>query len=59
MHRRLESGLGALRLPRDPATLQARMEQMRRVNVLSTPILAQVGAALAGGDGPFSGLGRA
>jgi len=53
----LESGLDALRLPRDPASLQARMEQMRRVNVLSTPILAQVGAALTGGDGPFSGMG--
>ena len=30
---------------------------MRQVNVLSTPILAQVGAALTGSDGPFAGLG--
>ena len=30
--------------------MQARMEQMRRVNVHSTPILAQVGAALTAGD---------
>ena len=50
------SGLDQLRVPREPAAMQARMEQMRRINVLSTPILAQVGAAL-GGDGPFSGLG--
>jgi hypothetical protein len=49
------SGLGAP-MPRDPAAMQARMEQMRRVNVASTPILAQVGAALAGAAGPFSGL---
>ena len=52
----LETGLDALRLPRDPAALQARMELMRRVNVLSTPVLAQVGAALAGGGGPFAGM---
>jgi hypothetical protein len=37
--------------------MQARMEQMRQINALSTPILAQVGAALASGAGPFSGLG--
>jgi hypothetical protein len=49
------SGLDPLRVPREPAAMQARMEQMRRINVLSTPILAQVGAAL-GGDGPFSDL---
>jgi hypothetical protein len=50
------SGIDSLRLPRDPAAMQARMEHMRRLNVHSTPILAQVGAALTG-DGPFSGLG--
>ncbi len=44
------SGIDALRLPREPAAMQARMEQMRRVNVHSTPILAQVGAALTAGD---------
>jgi hypothetical protein len=43
-------------LPRDPSAMQARMEQMRRVNVLSTPILAQVGAALGEGEGPFPGV---
>jgi hypothetical protein len=52
-----ESGLDQVRVPRDPAAMQARMEQMRRINVLSTPILAQVGAALTDEDGPFSGLG--
>ncbi len=46
------SGLGPS-LPRDPSAMQARMEQMRRVNVLSTPILAQIGAALGTGEGPF------
>jgi alpha/beta hydrolase family protein len=51
------SGLDSLSLPRDPAALQARIEQMGRVNVLSTPILGQVGAALAGSPGPFAGLG--
>ncbi len=51
------SGIGALRLPSDRAGIQARLEQMRRTNVLSTPILAQVGAALATGDGPFTGMG--
>ncbi len=50
------SGPDQLRVPREPAAMQARMEQMRRINVLSTPILAQVGAAL-GGEGPFSELG--
>jgi hypothetical protein len=51
----LEStGLSVLR---EPAAFRARMEQMRRVNVLSTPILAQVGAAIADGGGPFAGLG--
>jgi hypothetical protein len=49
------SGLDQLRVPRDPAAMQARMGRMRAINVLSTPILAQVGAAL-GGDGPFSDL---
>jgi Alpha/beta hydrolase domain len=47
------SGLEQLRLPRDPAAMQERMEAMRRLNVLSTPILTAVGAALRG-DGPFS-----
>ena len=41
--------------PRDPAAMQARMEAMRKLNVLSTPILAQVGAAIADGAGPFEG----
>jgi hypothetical protein len=41
--------------PRDPSAMQARMEAMRRFNVLSTPILAQAGAAIADGDGPFAG----
>jgi hypothetical protein len=50
------AGVGAVAVPRDPAAMQARMEQMRRMNVLSTPILAQVGAALAAGAGPFSGF---
>ena len=31
------------------------MEAMRKLNVLSTPILAQVGAAIADGAGPFEG----
>jgi hypothetical protein len=50
-------GSGFSALPRDPAQMQARMEHMRKVNVQSTPILAQVGAALASGAGPFSDLG--
>ena len=50
------SGIEALALPRDPQAFQARMEQMRRLNVLSTPVLAQVGSALATSEGPFSGL---
>jgi hypothetical protein len=41
--------------PRDPAAMQARMEAMRKLNVLSIPILAQVGAALSDGPGPFDG----
>ncbi len=45
-----------LGLPREPEARQARMEHMRKVNALSTPILAQVGAALAGGEGPFAGF---
>ena len=32
------TGLGALAVPRDPAAMQARMEQMRQVNQMSTPI---------------------
>jgi hypothetical protein len=50
-------GTGFAPLPRDPAAMAARMAYMRQVNVLSTPILAQVGAALASGAGPFAGLG--
>ncbi|HXY92170.1 MAG TPA: alpha/beta hydrolase domain-containing protein [Acidimicrobiia bacterium] len=50
------TGPAAAALPRDPAAMQARMEHMRRLNVLSTPILAQVGAGLAGGTGPFTGF---
>jgi len=42
------AGPDQLRVPRDPAAFRERMEQMRRVNTLSTPILAQVGAALTG-----------
>ncbi|HEY7104887.1 MAG TPA: alpha/beta hydrolase domain-containing protein [Acidimicrobiia bacterium] len=41
--------------PRDPSAMQARMEAMRKLNVLSTPILAQVGAAIADAEGPFAG----
>jgi len=47
---------GPFGLPRDPEARQARMEQMRKTNALSTPILAQVGAALAAGGGPFEGF---
>jgi hypothetical protein len=43
-----------LAVPRDPQAMQARMEQMRKVNALSPAILAQVGAALGSGEGPFS-----
>jgi hypothetical protein len=50
------TGVSPLSVPRDPAAMQARMEQMRRLNAMSTPILAQVGAALADGGGPFSGF---
>jgi hypothetical protein len=50
------TGVGAASLPRDPAAMQARMEHMRKMNALSTPILAQVGAALAAGAGPFAGV---
>ena len=43
-------------LPRDPAGIQERIEQMNRINVLSSPILAQVGAAISvsSGPGPFA-----
>ena len=51
------SGIEGMQVPRDPAGFQARMERMRQVNVLSTPVLAQVGAALASENGPFAGLG--
>jgi hypothetical protein len=51
-----EATVNALALPRDPAGIQRRIEQMKRVNVLSSAILAQVGAALTApsSDGPFS-----
>ncbi|HEY7104878.1 MAG TPA: alpha/beta hydrolase domain-containing protein [Acidimicrobiia bacterium] len=49
------SGALGANVPTDPAERQARMEQMRKVNALSTPILGQVGAALASGAGPFEG----
>jgi hypothetical protein len=49
-------GPDQLRVPREPAAFRERMEQMRRVNALSTPVLAQVGAALSGRDGPFAAL---
>lgn len=45
-----------LRLPREPAAMRERMERLRQVNVLSSPILAQVGAALRGAGGPFAEL---
>jgi Alpha/beta hydrolase domain len=51
-----EASVNALALPRDPEGIQQRIEQMKRVNVLSAAILAQVGAALSASsdDGPFS-----
>jgi hypothetical protein len=51
-----ESGIGALALPRDPAGIQKRIEHMNSVNVLSSAILAQVGAALSKtpSAGPFA-----
>ena len=52
------SGIEGMRVPRDPAGFRARMERMREVNILSTLILAQVGAALAAPGGPFAGLAR-
>jgi hypothetical protein len=42
-------------VPTDPVERQARFEQMRKMNALSTPILGQVGAAIANADGPFAG----
>jgi Alpha/beta hydrolase domain len=51
------TGIESIRLPREPSAVQERMERMRRVNVLSTPILAQVGTALTGAHGPFPGVG--
>jgi Alpha/beta hydrolase domain len=50
------SGIESVRLPREPEAMRARMERMRSVNVLSTSILAQVGAALTADAGAFSGL---
>jgi hypothetical protein len=50
------AGVEGLRLPRDPAAMQARMARMREINALSTPILGQVGAALMSADGPYAGL---
>ena len=44
------TGADQVRLPREPAAMQARMEATRRLNVLSTPILGEVGAALSGGE---------
>jgi len=52
----MEAGVGGVAVPRDPAAMQARMEHMRRVNALSTPILAQAGAAIAERAGPFADL---
>jgi hypothetical protein len=49
------TGVGSLQLPRDPAAMQERMERMRRVNVLSSRILAQVGAALTDDQSVFPG----
>jgi Alpha/beta hydrolase domain len=50
-----EASVNPLALPRDPARIQQRIEHMRRVNVLSSDILAQVGAGLSApsDDGPF------
>jgi hypothetical protein len=42
-----EASVNALALPRDPEGIQQRIEHMKRVNVLSPAILAQVGAALS------------
>jgi len=50
-----EPGGMGMAVPRDPAAWQARMELMRRINALSAPILAQVGAALTDDPGPFAG----
>jgi|HubBroStandDraft_1064217.scaffolds.fasta_scaffold50426_2 hypothetical protein len=50
------SGLSPAGRPRDFAAMQARMQRMAQVNGASTPILAQVGAALAEGAGPFAGF---
>jgi hypothetical protein len=51
-----EANVNPLALPRDPAGIRQRIEQMNRVNVLSPAILAQVGAALSApsNDGSFS-----
>jgi len=51
-----ESGIAAMALPRDPTAIQQRIEQMNRVNVLSSAILAQIGAALStpSATGPFA-----
>jgi hypothetical protein len=51
-----KASVNALALPRDPAGIQQRIEHMKRVNLLSPVILAQVGAALStpSDDGPFS-----
>lgn len=51
-----DAGVDQVRVPREPAAMQERLKQLRRVNVLSTPILAQAGAALSHDDGPFGGL---
>ena len=49
------SGIEGMRVPRDPAGFQARMERMRQVNVLSTPILAQSGPRWRLPAGPSPG----
>jgi alpha/beta hydrolase family protein len=41
--------------PLDPAAMAARQAQMERMNQASNAILAQVGAALRSGKGPFQG----
>ena len=51
------AGVGGAAVPTDPEARAAMMERMRNMNALSTPILAQVGAAIANGDGPFAGYG--
>jgi hypothetical protein len=49
------TGVGGAGVPSDPEERAARFAQMQKMNALSTPILAQIGAALAQGHGPFEG----